>query len=597
MEDPDAFEQRPRHRRVGMYLVALFVAGIAGSILVFALMMQGIGWPLGLLQSSTPVVSPGGDVQPQIRLYLSEHTRRYLSSVGGNYEVLGSAWRRYSQERQNRLSVVSDLKDLKATSGEVLVLPSALALDDSERAALKAYQAQGGRLLMTWATGTRDGAGQWRGWDLLENFGQLKFAGEQPRDDGFRRMGLVGQAPISHRVGAGDMVQLGNTSESVLRLRSPFVAAYALSEQGAPLAAALDEGPVVFAEHEASGSRVVVLGFAETSWEYQPHLIYTLLDGALAWLVSHPSLMVPTWPQGRSSAQVVTLSPTADGPEPSPHLEGWLKLLSRAQARASVYLPSTAITQDQATHLRPHELLWALPAGWATANQPATALAPLKATLSTHATPLPGADAGWATIPSTAHQAVYDSGFRHLLSLADANVPALPYFANLRGEIPGDRLVVLPHRVQPPQQVPTSAQLQLSQRLGGLAVWSLGQGTPADAEALATIWPAWRRSAPQAWFATSTEVSQWWRQREHIKLDTRVRGQRLEFDLTLVGDSPPERVDLILILPRHQRLPQVSALKLNMPQANVSLLDPWRALISFESLPKGNYSYLVTFGN
>lgn len=46
MEDPDAFEQRPRHRRVGMYLVALFVAGIAGSILVFALMMQGIGWPL-----------------------------------------------------------------------------------------------------------------------------------------------------------------------------------------------------------------------------------------------------------------------------------------------------------------------------------------------------------------------------------------------------------------------------------------------------------------------------------------------------------------------------------------------------------------------
>lgn len=596
MEDPDAFEQRPRHRRVGMYLVALFVAGIAGSILVFALMMQGIGWPLGLLKGSTPVVNSTGNAQPQIRLYMPEPTRRYLASVGGNYEVLGSAWQRYSQDRKARLSVVSDLRDLKAETDEVLVLPSALALDDADRAALRAYHAQGGRLLLTWATGTRDASGQWRGWDFLESMGQLKFAGEQPRDDGFRQLGMVGQSPVSHHLGAGSTVRLGATSESVLRLRSPALGAYSVNEQRQALAPMLDEGAVVFAEHEASGGRVVVLGFAETSWEYQPHLIYSLLDDALAWLVSHPSLMVPTWPRGQSSAQVIALTPSASRAGQPEDLSAWRKLLGQAQARASVYLPPSELSSEQTALWRPHELLGALPAGWADSLPALPTLHPWKDTFANQALPLPGADAGPAPVSQAAHQAAYNIGLRHLLSVADANTPALPYFANLREERPGDRLVILPRGRSTSPQPPSLVQLQLSQRLGGLALWSLGQNAPADAQALATTWPAWRRLAPRAWFATSTDVSRWWRQREGIKLDTRVRGQRLEFDLTLVGDDLPERLDLLLVLPRKHHLPQVSGLKLNMPQATVSLLDPWRALISFEQLPKGNYSYLVTFG-
>lgn len=68
------------------------------------------------------------------------------------------------KESSESILVESDLTEYR-----VIVLPSALCLEEDHLASIKAYLASGGGVMMTWGTGVRNRDGSWRGWDFLKD--------------------------------------------------------------------------------------------------------------------------------------------------------------------------------------------------------------------------------------------------------------------------------------------------------------------------------------------------------------------------------------------------------------------------------------------
>jgi hypothetical protein len=97
------------------------------------------------------------------------------------------------------------------------------------------------------------------------------------------------------------------------------------------------------------------------------------------------------------------------------------------------------------------------------------------------------------------------------------------------------------------------------------------------------------------WFASGSEIAQWWLDKEKFRLNVRQLGTRVEVDITVLGDVPYERGALIVILPNKATLPQVNGLKPGMPMPRVERLDDYRAVIRFDALSAGSYGYSLTF--
>ena len=171
MEDPTEFETRPGYRRMGIYLPALVVGGLAVLALVYLLAMRTLGWPVpDRLDTALPPLVQG-EGSRDVVLFVSPTTQRYFTGVGGNYEVLLSPWRKHLSSQRWRVTEASTPEALSEAEGRILIVPSAVALSPQERSAIEAFKADGGSVLLTWASGTRDDANQWTGWDWLERMG------------------------------------------------------------------------------------------------------------------------------------------------------------------------------------------------------------------------------------------------------------------------------------------------------------------------------------------------------------------------------------------------------------------------------------------
>ncbi len=58
--------------------------------------------------------------------------------------------------------------DIDAAGAAVLILPTAIALDNAEQEALIQYKNRGGSMLVTGPFGARDALGNWTDWKLME---------------------------------------------------------------------------------------------------------------------------------------------------------------------------------------------------------------------------------------------------------------------------------------------------------------------------------------------------------------------------------------------------------------------------------------------
>jgi hypothetical protein len=188
----------------------------------------------------------------QVLLYNSPTTRAFLPGIGGSQEALLGPWRRLLGSRQLAYRELTKPAELAGLGAEdVLILPSAVALDAAERQALLRLRDAGTQLLVTWAAGSQDATGRWLGHDFLQQLTGITVAGEL--EEKSKRLFVIpyGDTALNLQVAAGRRLWVGELAEKPLRLRGGQEAAAYLDWARTVLRAGDHESAIVYEEGPA----------------------------------------------------------------------------------------------------------------------------------------------------------------------------------------------------------------------------------------------------------------------------------------------------------------------------------------------------------
>ncbi|MBC7499572.1 MAG: hypothetical protein H7315_03605, partial [Herminiimonas sp.] len=288
--EPTAHNRRtgpPAYKRIGTYLPLFVIMGLAIPALIYLQVMQSIGWAVPSV-GMNGALSFSASQSKDVILYASPTTRAYFAGIGGNYDTLLTPWRNYFIARKTPHKELKEPAQLRSLKEGVLILPSAVALSDEERTDIAAFRAKGGAVLSTWAAGSRNGQGEWAGWQFLETLG-AKMIGEIPANAEIGNLILNGESPVTHTEASGQRIWMSKTSETLLRFKGERVAARFMDWARITQDERRDEGAVIFTEAIPGASRAVLFAFAESTWESHPLLVYDLIDDSLRWLQREPT--------------------------------------------------------------------------------------------------------------------------------------------------------------------------------------------------------------------------------------------------------------------------------------------------------------------
>lgn len=615
IEDPEKFENRPLYRRVGLYLVGIFIVGLTASALVFSVAMQGMGWSgivLGVpAQGAVPLD------QSAISLYVSPHSRQFFNGNGGNYDTLLTPWRKYFSDKKIRAKEIGTPDDLAKLKPSTLVLPSAVALSDDERREILGFRDRGGSVLLTWATGTRDGTGAWVGGEFIAKLSNARFSGELNGESQAGYLVLNGESVASLRDGAGRRIWLGNNAERPLRFKSSDVAARFLTPFRATTPDRMDEGAIVFHEANPSVGRVAAFGFAESSWEHQPADIYAVVDDVLTWLRRQPMLLKAAWPDGKQAAQLVEVD-TEQEPGDVLRMSALLKSMNLRGAFYLLGSGAMASPQVAQTLKIDHEIGFHGDIAVSFKNQPADMqnlrILSMQVQFKTALTDIGGVTSFRAPAEGydkTTEVAVQKAGIRQHLSGPHDTELCLPKFAPIEGTDIDDGLLRLPRsqrddmsllkEINEPEALTQALinDFEIMRQSGCLGILSVHSNNLAEGGLIQTVLPAYlthtKKRGDTVWLTSPQMVDRWWRDRERLRVAVRSSGARFEFDVSVGGKNPVQGGTFVVLLPKKGILPTVTGVKPGMPQPKVMAIDDYRASIVFGNLPPGNYFYQANF--
>ena len=619
-EQPETFERRPAYRKIGIYLPVLFILGLAMTMLSYVAAMQVLGWKTpsfgGAMFAGAGGRAEVATVPKDLILYASPSTKGYFATIGGNYDVLVSPWRAYFADRGESYNEISDPVQLRGLTKGILILPSAVALTAAERSDILRFRAQGGAVLATWAVGTRNVGGEWEGWKFLEELG-AKSLGEIPPEAAARFLILNGESPLSHSQGAGQRIWLGNASERMLRFQGAGNAGRIMNWSRIPDTTRRDEGAVIFSEPSASAGRSVLFAFAESAWEAQPQPIYALVDDTIAWLQRTPAIVKSAWPGGKRAAQVIAM----DTEEGFPNALRFASMMQAIDYRGTFYILTSVAKQFPevlATLARGFELGYHgdIHVGFKDQTQEqqrnrVNAMRSELAALAPDATQVTGFRAPTEDYDATTERLLQAADVRHHVTDPSRTDARLPAFAKIEGANNSNTLVVLP-RTQRDDINLSKENLNVAQttqaliddfdmteEMGALGMLSVhSQNYGADSvltQAMPKFLDHLKQHRARIWLASSGQIADWWRERERFKLSSKPTGKRVEFNVTITGNTPFTGASLVVMLPQKGLLPTVQQLKIGMPKVTVQRIDDYRASILFEPLSPGNYAYQATF--
>ncbi|MCA0325003.1 MAG: polysaccharide deacetylase family protein [Proteobacteria bacterium] len=601
-------------QRIGIYLPSYFILGIAIPALVYVLVMALLGWRIPVFGSSAAVAF--SDSQGTVYLFASKSTRDYMSRVGGNYNVVLDPWRAYFAERKRGFREVDDLGSLpNQATGSVLILPSTVALSDSDRSRIHGFRARGGSVLATWVAGARNAAGDWQGWQFLEQLG-VQVVGEMT-DNEERQLVLNGESPVSHTQPAGQRIWMSKASEPLLRLRGEMVAGRFTNWARVVDSARRAEGAVLYAEGSATAGRSVVFGFAETTWESHPAPMYPLIDDVLQWLRREPAVVRAAWPEGKKAANVIEM----DTEEGFPNALRLVEQLRPQGIPATFFLLTSVARQhpEIVTELaRDYEIGYHGDVHESYKGQPEavqerrletmkgqlqSVLPDIRQVLGFRA-PLEGYD-------DTTQRLLQKVGIRYHAADPNSTEGRLPFVFKMENIKPEDALIVLP-RTQRDDINFNKEKLDLEQisqaliddfdmtadtgALGWLSLHSQNFGADAPlAQALPSYLQHLKQRNMNIWYAQAGQVAAWWRERERFKVGVDQTGRRIDLNITVTRGKPIERANVIVMLPFKNAVSTIRSTKVGITDPITIRLDPFRTMVKFPPLAPGDYSYRVTF--
>lgn len=592
------------------------ILGLALPILSFSLMMVSLGWhepSLGLGGSTSTVGGEG-----PIYLYDSPQTTQYLAQAGGNYDVLLKPWRDYFKGSGRTFREIKSLRDLSNQPGSVMILPSAMALNDAERTQIANFQSRGGAVLATWATGSRDGTGAWRGWQFMSTLGfhVLDQISAKAPD---RQMVLRGETPLTLNQSAGQRVWMTNSSEPLLRVTGGMIAAqFADWSRDVPDDQRLD-GAVLYTE--GNHSRAVAFAFSESSWDAAPVPIHQLIDSTLDWLQRRPSLALASWPDGRLAAQIIEMDTEQDFANGAVFSD----MMKQAQLPATFFVVTSVALQHPdalrayaaAGEIGYHGDLHNKFKGEPETEQKSRLTSmkqQLRSLLPDSITTAIGFRAPYESYDETTERLLREAGLHYHVVGPNRSDAQLPLFAKMRGVPPENELMVIPRTQRDDLNLlaDSATSATVKQKLladltstlanGGLGLLSVHSQNFAAGSTLAQAMPAYLDQVAKdsraglLWTASAGDVDHWWRERRRVRISANVmRGQRLEMNITVTGDKPVKDATIDVFLPSRNALPVVRGSKVGAVVPQIRRIDDFRSQFVFGSLAPGDYSYQVNF--
>ena len=557
-----------------------------------------------------------------IYLYTSPITEAFFKANGANYGTLLVRWREYLRP-YNGFKMINRRELLAGLKPGVLVLGSAVLLDEQERAAIEAYAGNGGNLLVSWGTGARDGKGSWTGYQFLEKLMDVKVLGTLDRQQNEWFLNPFGDGPLTWTVPAGKRIYLGRTAETPLRLQAAHLAGRYM-EWGRHPGANNDTGAIAYSEK--NGSRRVMLGFSEVSWEFdQDSDLMPIFDASFAWLRHQMRAYTAAWPQGYTAAHLLEM----DTEDKFLGAEGFAQDLEKVGMKATFFcLTSIAKNHKKlVNHLyEKHEVAFHGDVHVGFKGKPAaqqeqrivTMQKEMMATLQAeHVLRRPGFRAPTESYDADTERLLRQHGFGYHVSQPEQTEARLPFFSRAEEDLSSEQALVVLPRTQnddlnytklkkQPEQIKIQMEKELNYvlemgALGVLSIHSQNYGSGGwfnEAGFMRKVVPDYfqrlQKHKDQVWVASGSEISHWWRERARVTQSTGLPAEQLAFQVAAPGTT--KKLSFFITRPKQgKQLPVVEALQGNLPQPKIRVIDEFRVALIFDALAAGKYAYRVQF--
>ncbi len=593
---------------------------IGGVVLVLAPALALLASPPALAQATGAATY----------LYVSRTTQAYFPTAGGRYEALVKPWRDLLADASFAARELSRPDELSGLGGGILVLPSAVALSDLERRALLRFRKQGGSILATWATGTRDAEGRWLGFDFVRELMGVSVTGEIAKDAPTRFLIPYGETPINRTVPAGRRIWLGQPGEKPLQLKGGVEAAAYMDWARSAFRVGDHASAIVF--DELASSRRVMFGFAETAWDFQPDDVRALARDALRWLHRMPQAQLAAWPRGYRAAQLIEMD-TEDGYGNAIH---FAEVMESMNAAGTFYSLTSEARKNRALVRQlaeKHEIGFHGEVhigfkGLARDKQQARLdrmMSDMNDILGTADRWPKGAGRGFRAptedYDDSTEILLQAMGFRHHVADPNRTQDRLPVFSAAAAPDRSTGLIVL-SRTQLDdlnylqlklngEQIGVAliAEYEINLRMAGLAIVSVHSQNFADPDRLLekprhnslltrAVEDLARHVGPRherVWMAPGGQIEQWWRDRSRATLGARAEGARLEIDLNVSGTTPIQGLTVRVNHPRENVQPLVQPASAASPLPEVRRIDRFSSALVFTSATPGMHRYRVTF--
>jgi len=328
-------------RRKAYFLTALGTAVTitAASLLIY---LFNLSYFLGPFRFRDLLFGLLGEGRIRVALLESRYTDSYFASVGGNYGRLLHLWKALLDQERISYQVIGDREIERGSvlaSYDVVILPAAVALSDTEVQRLKDFVHSGKGLVADWATATRGADGNWRGWQFLQEVAGIEFMEMAPRDPNKSLLSVVrGDSPLGRGLPIGYRLENFSYNEIILaRSRDPD--AYWSYEQ-TPVFRPPNPLPLAGITRWIYGKgRTVWFGFSVDSIRNRAEdreVLGKMIANAITWAAHRPMALIAPWPRGAPMAAVFAL----DSEEQFPNATRVVDLFARANIQGTFFMLS-----------------------------------------------------------------------------------------------------------------------------------------------------------------------------------------------------------------------------------------------------------------
>lgn len=479
----------------------------------------------------------------RVAILRSEATAQFLQS-GPAYEAHPQYWQNLLRRAGWAADVISDAQleqDLSAY--QVLVLPSAVCLNENQKNAIRTFLRGGKGVVATWITGTRDEKGKWLGWEFLQELtgADALEISERPAP---WFISFAADSPLTTGLAAASRVQVVSPERAAATALQ--VDGYWSDYRLFPVDSKLPPnflGSVLHTPYEQRG-RVAWLGFQENSavaGGADKALLDSLLRNAVAWTAGDLVIGVAAWPAPYASAALLALNVETTRENASYAADALL----RSDAKGSFYCIAQEVQQNpdllqtlrRAGEVASH--------GWR--HEPLAGLGKFRLAYELFASRwvlqrrsgqyISGFVPSFDALPDRAVPALAATRYRYFVTGAQGNsvLPQTVVVSQKWGPWQRERALVRLVRVGDddlslsPLGVTGLEQDWIVQRLaadadiihslGGLYILSYhtqGLSAPEYVPVLTQLVKNWKGEA--VWVATGDDLANWWLKRQHLRV-------------------------------------------------------------------------------